>query len=220
MLTRLDAGRHARPEKTTSMTVAGCTIRADSEKFHPAARIHTAQKGRSRIHAVLPTTGLAAARPPMHSAPAHPLGRGEQSFRFLKRHSHICSSFPAAFSRRTAVWKDSGRRCRQQCHDGLARVFRPFGQLNGGPDSRARGDAHQHALQTAHQTACGKGVLILHGYDLVINMSVQNFGHKTCADALDLVRPGCAIAQHRRGRRLHGYYADGRVLRLEISATR
>ena len=32
------------------------------------------------------------------------------------------------------------------------------------------------------------------------------------------MRPGCALAQHRRGRRLHGYYADGRVLRLEISA--
>ena len=38
-----------------------------------------------------------------------------------------------------------------------------------------------------------KGIFVFDSYDFVIYFCIQGFGHKTGADALDFVRPGCAF---------------------------
>ena len=55
------------------------------------------------------------------------------------------------------------------------------------------GDAHQHALLVADQTAGGKGVVVLHGDDLVIDGGVQHVRHKACADAWILCAPAVPL---------------------------
>ena len=68
----------------------------------------------------------------------------------------------------------------------------------------------------ADQLAGGKGVLVGNGDDLVIDLGVQHIGHKACADALNLVRTGHALAQHGGGGRLDSHDLDGGILALEI----
>ena len=70
----------------------------------------------------------------------------------------------------------------------------------------------------ADQAAGGKGILVGHGDDLIVDLGIQHIGHKACADALDLMGTGRALAQHRGGSRLHGHHLDGGVLALEILA--
>ena len=70
----------------------------------------------------------------------------------------------------------------------------------------------------ADQLAGGKSVLVGNGDDLVIDLGVQYIGHKACADALNLVRTGHALAQHGGGGRLDSHDLDGGVLALEILA--
>ena len=94
----------------------------------------------------------------------------------------------------------------QQGHDGLALVLGALGQLDGRPQGRAGGDANQNALLLAHQLAGGKGILVLHGDDLVIHLGVQYIGDKACADALDLVSAAVALAEDRGALRLHGHH--------------
>ena len=45
--------------------------------------------------------------------------------------------------------------------------------------------------------------LILYGNNFVINPGVQDVRHEACADSLDLVCAGCALAQNRRACRLY-----------------
>ena len=71
----------------------------------------------------------------------------------------------------------------QQNNDVLACVLRALCQLDGSPDGSTGGDAYQHAFLVADQTAGGKGVVVLHGDDLVIDGGVQHVRHKACADA-------------------------------------
>ena len=61
------------------------------------------------------------------------------------------------------------------------------------------------------------GVLVGDGEDVVQQGAVQRFRHEIGADAHDAVRPGVALRKQRRGGRLHGDKADGRVLTLQIA---
>ena len=70
----------------------------------------------------------------------------------------------------------------------------------------------------ADQAAGRKGILIGHGDDLIVDFGIQHIRHKARADALDLVRTCNALAQHRRGGRLHSYDLDIGVLALEVLA--
>ena len=70
----------------------------------------------------------------------------------------------------------------------------------------------------ADQLAGGKGVLVGDGDDLVIDLGVQHVRHKACADALNLMRTGHALAQHRGGGGLDSHNLHVGVLALEILA--
>ena len=48
-----------------------------------------------------------------------------------------------------------------------------------------------------------KRILILYGDNFVINPGVQDVRYEACADSLDLVCAGCALAQNRRACRLY-----------------
>lgn len=61
----------------------------------------------------------------------------------------------------------------------------------------------QHALLMADLSAGCKRILILYGNNFVINPGVQYVRHEACADSLDLVCAGCALAQNRRACRLY-----------------
>ena len=66
-----------------------------------------------------------------------------------------------------------------------------------------------------HFLAYGKGVVVVHRDDLVVDLSVQHVGDEARADALDLVGAGDAGGQHGGGLGLHGDYLDGGVLFLQ-----
>ena len=91
-------------------------------------------------------------------------------------------------------------------------------QLDGRPDGRAGGDAHQHTLGMADQLAGGEGVVVRDGDDLVIDLRIQHVGDKARADALDLVAAGVALAQDGGILRLDGDDLDVRILLFQISA--
>ena len=77
---------------------------------------------------------------------------------------------------------------------------------------------HQHAFLMADQTAGSKGVVVLHGNDLVIDGGVQHVRYEACADALNLMCTGSALAQHRGGGGLYGHHLDIGILALEVLA--
>ena len=107
----------------------------------------------------------------------------------------------------------------QQDDDVLACVLGALCQLDGSPDSSTGGDAHQNAFLVADQAASGKGVVIFDGNDLVVDLGVQHVGDEACADALDLVRTGGALAQDRGGSGLNGHDLDAGILALEYWPT-
>ena len=84
---------------------------------------------------------------------------------------------------------------RQQGDNGLPLVFRPLGQRDGCPDRGTRGDADQNTFGLTDFFAGGKGSLVLHGDDLVIDTGVQHIRNKAGTNALNLVRAGAALAQ-------------------------
>ena len=67
----------------------------------------------------------------------------------------------------------------------------------------------------AHGAAGGKGVLVLDGDDLVVDLGVEDVGHKAGADTLDLVRACLALGEHRGGGGLDGDDLNLGVLLLE-----
>ena len=70
----------------------------------------------------------------------------------------------------------------------------------------------------ADEAARCKGVLVGHGDDFIVDLGVQHIGDKACADALDLVCTGSALAQDRGGGGLHSHDLDIRVLALQVLA--
>ena len=106
----------------------------------------------------------------------------------------------------------------QKDDDVLTGVLGALCQLDGSPDGSAGGDAHQHALLVADETAHSKGVLVFHGDDLVVDLGVQHVGHKAGADALNFMCTGGALAQDGGGGRLDGHDLDAGVLALEVLA--
>ena len=70
----------------------------------------------------------------------------------------------------------------------------------------------------ADQAAGRKRVLVADRDDFIIDLCVEHIRHKARADALDLMRAGVALAQDRRGRRLHGHDLDLRALGLQVLA--
>ena len=107
---------------------------------------------------------------------------------------------------------------REQGDNGVACIFRSLGQLRRRKDRRAGRNADEQALLPRQRAAGGKGVLIFHGEDLVIDGGVERLRHEARADALDLVRAGRALGQDRRTGRLNRNDAHVRVLRLQIFA--
>ena len=77
---------------------------------------------------------------------------------------------------------------------------------------------YQNALLLANQLAGGKGILVFHRNDLIIDLCVQHIRNEPCADALDLMAAGRTLTQHRRGRRLHGHHLYIGILALEVFA--
>ena len=67
----------------------------------------------------------------------------------------------------------------------------------------------------AHGAAGGKSVVVLDGDDLVIDLGVEDVGHKTGADTLDLVRAGLTLREHRGSGGLDGDNLNLGVLLLE-----
>ena len=51
------------------------------------------------------------------------------------------------------------------------------------PDGSTGRNAHQHTFLATDQPTGGKGVVVLHGNDLVINLGVQHVRHKACGMA-------------------------------------
>ena len=87
-------------------------------------------------------------------------------------------------------------RIRQEDDDVLTCILGALSELYSRVYSRACRDTYKHALGSADQPACFKGVVILYGDDLVIHLCVENIRHKACADALYLVRACGALGEH------------------------
>ena len=66
--------------------------------------------------------------------------------------------------------------------------------------------------------AGGKSVVVLNGDDFVIDLGVQNIGHKASANALDLVGTRLALAQNRAGSRLNSNNLYVGVLLFQVGA--
>jgi hypothetical protein len=75
----------------------------------------------------------------------------------------------------------------QHDHNQLAGRVRPPGDLQGGPDRRARADAAQDSLLAGHAPRHLEGVLVLDLDHLIHDVQVQNARDKPGADALYLV---------------------------------
>ncbi len=63
--------------------------------------------------------------------------------------------------------------------------------------------------------AVAKAVSLGNGDDLVDHLAVEDGGHETGADALDLVRTGLAAGEHRRILGLQRDHLDARLLGLQ-----
>ena len=61
-------------------------------------------------------------------------------------------------------------------------------------------------------------ILVFYSNDFVINFGVQSFRHKACANALNLMRSGNALRQHRRTGRLYSNNLNIGILRLQVFA--
>ena len=92
---------------------------------------------------------------------------------------------------------------RQNNDDVFAFVFGTFCKLDCCPYCRTGGNAYQHAFLMTDLSAGCKRILILYGDNFVINPGVQYVRYEACADSLDLVCAGCALAQNRRACRLY-----------------
>ena len=64
--------------------------------------------------------------------------------------------------------------------------------------------------------AGGKGILVFHGDDLIVDAGIQHLGDKPGADALNLVGAGYAGGKNGGAFRLDGNYLDGRILRFQV----
>lgn len=98
--------------------------------------------------------------------------------------------------------------------DGFSLIFRALCQLNGSPHRSAGGDTDKDAFRFADPLAGCKSGVVFDRDDLIINIGIQHGGNKACADALNLVRAGRALAQNGGGRRLYGDDLHLRVLAL------
>ena len=107
-------------------------------------------------------------------------------------------------------------RIRQQSNNGLALVFRTLCQHGSCIDSSAAGDTDEHALFASDGTTGLEGVLVFNGDDFIINAGVQGIGHKACANALNLMRPGNAFGQDGRAGGLHSHDLHIGILRFQI----
>ena len=101
----------------------------------------------------------------------------------------------------------------------LALVLGALGQLQRSPHGGARRNTHEHALLVAHGAAGGKGVVVLDGDDLVIDLGVEDVGHKAGADTLDLVRAGLTAGQQWRIAGFDGDDLDTRIFFFQVSAS-
>ena len=106
----------------------------------------------------------------------------------------------------------------QQNNNGLALVFGTLCQLDASPHSSAGRNANQYALRMTNLFAGGKSVVVLNGDDFVIDLGVQNIGHKASANALDLVGTRLALAQNRAGSRLNSNNLYVGVLLFQVGA--
>ena len=78
------------------------------------------------------------------------------------------------------------------------------------------GNTHQHALLAADQPSGGKGILVGHRDDLIINCGIQYLRDESSADALDLMGPGAALTENRRVLGLHRHDFHRRILLLDV----
>ena len=85
-------------------------------------------------------------------------------------------------------------------------------------DCRAGGNTDQNTGFSCQSLAHCESVFVLNRNDLVIDLRVQGFRYKACADALDLVRACHAFGQYRRACRFYCDNFDVRVLALQIFA--
>src|SRR2546426_3996839 len=94
---------------------------------------------------------------------------------------------------------------RHDDHDELPGILLPPRDLHGGPDGGAGRDAHQQAFFASGAPGRGKGILVLHLDDLVVDPGVEHVRHEAGPDALDRVRPLLPAGEDGRSRGLDGY---------------
>src|SRR2546426_3145268 len=94
---------------------------------------------------------------------------------------------------------------RHDDHDELPGILLPPRDLHGGPDGGAGRDAHQQAFFASGATGRGKGILVLHLDDLVVDPGVEHVRHEPGPDALDRMRPLRPAGENGGGGRLDGY---------------
>src|SRR6266536_5602281 len=98
---------------------------------------------------------------------------------------------------------------RHDDHDELPGILLPARDLDGGPDGGAGRDTHQEAFFARSATGRGKGILVLHLDDLVVDPGVQHVRHEPGPDALNRVRPLRPAGEDGRSRGLDGYALEG-----------
>ena len=77
---------------------------------------------------------------------------------------------------------------RQQDHNVLAFIFRTLSQLHRCSQRCTSGDTDQYTFAMGKLTAILEGIFIADGQNFIVDFGIERFRHKTCANALNLVR--------------------------------
>src|SRR6185312_16483140 len=158
---------------------------------------------------LLEPKGAIRSRPP-HLSPAHFTPAASRLHpglvHQLRRHFHVLHLKLLRLG--AQVFKQEGAqvalaKVRHHHHNQLAVVFRSRSQLQRLRHRRSAGNPNQQAFFLGHPARRLHGFFRGGGHDLINEISPQDLGNKSRAQALDFLRPRLASGKHRRIRRLH-----------------